>query len=107
MLVVVHHGDTYLSYKSLLYLEALGGLDILEVDAAESRGDGLDHLHEALRIGLVDLNVVRINSCENLEKKRLAFHDRLGCLGADVAQSEYGGTVRYHGHKVAAPRVVE
>lgn len=57
MLVVVHHGNVALRLETALDLEAFGSLDILEVDSAEGRSNGLDHLHHLVGIGFVDFDI--------------------------------------------------
>ena len=76
-----------------LDVEALGRLDVLEVDAAEGgleRGDDLDEL---VRVGLVDLDVEHVDVGELLEQAALALHHRLAGQGADVAKTEHGRAV--------------
>ena len=79
MLVVVHHGDVELFLEATLDLEALGGLDVLEVDASEGRGDGLDGLDKLLRVLLVNLDVEYIDACLYLEQQSLTLHYGLAC----------------------------
>ena len=101
VLVVVHHRDVALLLEPALYLEALGGLDVLEVYAPEGGGDGLDCGDEFFRILLIQLYVVAVQSCEYLEQQCLSFHDGLAGQCSDVAQSEDGGTVGDDGHEIA------
>lgn len=105
VLVVVHDGDVELLAQARLDLEALGCLDVLEIDAAEGRGDGLDRADERLGIGLGDLDVEGVDAREGLEEHALALHDGLRGEGPDVAQSQNGRAVRDDGHEVAAVRV--
>ena len=101
MLVVVHHGDVALLLEPALYLEALRGLDVLEVDASEGGGYGLDGGDEFLRILLVQLYVVAVQSSEYLEQKGLPLHHGLAGEGSDVAQTEDGRAVGDDGHEIA------
>ena len=90
-----------------LDVEAVGRLDVFEVDAAEGRferGDDVDQLVEVL---LVDLDVEHVDAGELLEQHALAFHHRLGRQRADVAQAQHGRAVGDHGHQVAARGVPE
>ena len=105
VLVVVHHRDIQLLTQARLDLEAFRGLDVLEVDAAEGRGDGPDGPDECLGIGLRNLDVEGVESGEGLEQHAFALHDRLGGQRADVAQAEDCRTVRNDGHEVALARV--
>src|SRR5690606_10376639 len=64
VLVVVEDGDLHALLEAFLHLEALGRLDVLQVDAAEGgleRGDGLDH---AAYVGRIDLHVEDVDAGE-------------------------------------------
>ncbi|MNC89091.1 hypothetical protein D3C83_49890 [compost metagenome] len=102
MLVVVEHRDLHALAQLLLDQEALGRLDVLEVDAAEGglqRGDDVD---QPVRIGLVDLDVEAVDAGEFLEQHRLAFHHRLAGERADVAQAQHRSAIGDHADQVAA-----
>ena len=101
VLVVVHDGDVELGFEAGFNLEAFGGLDVFEVDAAEGGGDGLDHLDEALGVVLVDLDVEGVYATVDFEQEAFAFHDGFAGECADVAEAEHGGAVGDDGHKVA------
>ena len=101
VLVVVHDGDVELGFEAGFNLEAFGGLDVFEVDAAEGGGDGLDHLDEALGVVLVDLDVEGVYATVDFEQEAFAFHDGLAGECADVAEAEHGGAVGDDGHEVA------
>ena len=113
-LVVVEDGDVELGVEDALNLEAGGGGDVLEVDAAIHRGEGADGLDDALGVGLAGvgpaLAAVReghrpgIDVGEGLEERGLALHHRDGRQGAEVAQTEDGRAVGDHGHEVALAR---
>ena len=98
-------GMSRLLPQPLLDLEARRGGDVLEVDAAEDRGDALDGLDDLLG-GLLDVEADRegVDAGELLEQQRLALHHRQGGLGADVAQAQHGGAVGDDGHGVALDR---
>jgi hypothetical protein len=83
-----------------------GGLDVLQIDAAEGGFQRGDHLDEAVGILGVDLEVEHVDAGELLEQDRLALHHRLGGQRADIAQAQHGGAVGDHGHQVAARGVV-
>ncbi len=101
VLVVVHHGDVQLILEPRLDLETFRGLDVFQVDAAESRGDGLDGLDEFLGILLVDLDVEYVDTREDLEQQSFPFHYRFPGQRADVAQSQNGRPVGDDGDQVA------
>ena len=93
VLVVVEHRDLHALLERLLDDEALRGLDVLQIDAAEGRlqpGDGLD---QCLRVALVDLDVEHVDVGELLEQHRLAFHHRLAGQAADGPKTQHGGAV--------------
>jgi hypothetical protein len=102
MLVVVEHRDLHPLAQRALDDEALGRLDVFEVDGAEGgleRGDDFDQL---LRVALVELDVEAVDAGELLEQHRLAFHHRLRRERADGAQAEHRGAVADHGDQVGA-----
>ena len=98
MLVVVHDGDVELLLQAPFNLEAFGGLDVLEVDAAECGRYGLDGGYEFFGVFLVDFDVEHVDACVYLEQQALALHYRLAAHGADVAQAEHGRAVGDDGH---------
>ena len=101
VLVVVEDRDLHRAPQFLLDLEALRGLDVLQVDATKGRFQqlaGADHLFGVLG-GKLDVEHVYVG--EALEQHRLAFHHRFAGLGADVAQTQNGRAVRDHPDQVA------
>ena len=94
------------AFELLLDVEALGGLDVLEVDAAERRLEARHALDELVRVVLRDLDVEDVDVGEALEEDPLALHDRLAGEGADVAEAEDGRAVRDDGHEVPLARVL-
>ncbi|MGC0373773.1 hypothetical protein RKD28_001289 [Streptomyces sp. SAI-229] len=78
-----------------------GGGDVLEVDAGEAGGDGLDDLDD--RVGVLGVQAQRpgVDAGEPLEQGRLALHDRQRGLRADVAQAQHRGAVRHDRNGVA------
>ncbi len=109
VLVVVEDRECFMrSRRRALDVEAVGRLDVLEVDAAEGRlerGDAVDQLVEVVL--LVDLDVEHVDAGELLEEHSLALHHRLGRQRPDVAQAQHGRAVGDHGHQVAARGVAE
>ncbi len=100
VLVVVEHRNLHPLAQLLLDVEALGRLDVLEVDAAERRLQRRDHLDDLVRIRLADLDVEDVDAGELLEDAALALHHRLACQRADVAEAEHRGAVGDHGDQV-------
>ena len=102
VLVIVEDRDAHALGELALDVEALGRLDVFEVDAAQrgfQRGDDVD---QAIRVTLGQLDVEHIDARELLEEAALAFHHRLGGQRPDVAQAQHGCAVGDHAHEIAA-----
>src|SRR5690606_13271270 len=67
VLIVVEHRNVALLDQRTLDLEALGRLDILEVDAAEGAGNALDGINEGLRALRLDFDIEHVDTGEALE----------------------------------------
>ncbi len=102
VLVVVEDRDLHPLPAHLLDVEALRRFDVLEVDAAERRLQRHDHVHQLVRVELVDLDVEAVDARELLEQHRLALHHRLGGERADRSQAQHRGAVGDHADQVAA-----
>ena len=101
----MEHGDVHFLFQGVFNDEALRGLDVFKVDAAEGgfhRPDGGDELFGA---GRLEAEVEHVDVREILEQDALSFHHRLGGVGSDVAESENGGAVGNHAHQVGAAGV--
>ena len=101
MLVVMKDRDVHALAQLLFNVEALGRLDVFEVDAPQSRLHGGNDLDQLVRVALGQFDVEHIDACKLLEQAALALHDGLGRQGANVAQTQYGRAVGDHGHQVA------
>ena len=101
MLVVVHHGDVERALQALFDVETFRSLYVFKVDAAERGGYLLYSLAELFGVFFVNLNVEHVDAAINLKQESLALHDGLAAHGSDVAQTEHGGAVAYHGNQVA------
>ena len=106
MLVVVEDGDLHLLAQLALDVEALGGLDVFQVDAAQGGFQCADDLDQLVGVALGQLDVEHVDAGKLLEQAALAFHHRLAGQRADVAQAQYGGAVGDHAHQVAARGVL-
>ena len=106
VLVVVEHRDGHQLAQALLDDEALGRLDVLEVDAAEGRAEQPHAVDELVDVLGVDLEVDAVDVGEALEQDGLALHHRLGAESAQIAQAEHRGAVGDHRHQIAARGVV-
>jgi len=74
----MHDRDVAEFFQLGLDLEALGRLDVLEVDATEGGGQRLHHLHEFDLVLLFHAQVDRVNVGELLEENCFALHNGLG-----------------------------
>ena len=101
MLVVVEDRDVAALLERLLDLEALGRLDVLEVDAAERRREQLAEADHLFRVFGFDLDVEHVDVGETLEQDALALHHRLAGQRADIPEAEHGGPIGHDRDEVA------
>ena len=80
--------------------------DVLQVDAAEGRGDADDRLDDLVGVLGVQADGERVHAAEGLEQGGLALHNRHGGLRADIAQTQDRAAVGDDGHRVRLQRVV-
>jgi hypothetical protein len=85
VLVVVHHGYVAFLLQTALDFEALGSLDVLEVDAAECRRYRFHHLDEFFGIFLVDFDIEAVDTGKYLEQQAFALHYRFAGESAYIA----------------------
>ncbi|MNZ97461.1 hypothetical protein D3C78_1166990 [compost metagenome] len=107
VLVVMEYRNVALLDQRTLDLEALGRLDVFQVDAAEGDRDALDGVDEGLRAFRVHLDVEHVDAGETLEQHPLALHHRLGRQRTQVAQTEDRGAIGDDCHQVALAGVLE
>ncbi len=101
MLIVVEDRDVTALLEGFFDLEALGRLDVFEVDPADGRREHLAETDHFLGVLGVDLDVEDIDVGEALEQDALALHDRFAGESADVAEAEHRGAVGNHRDEVA------
>ena len=106
VLVVVEDRNVQQLAQALLDDEALGRLDVLEIDAAPALAEKPDAVDELVGILGRDLEIDGVDVGEALEQHRLAFHHRLGGERAAIAEAENGGAVGDDGDEVALGGVV-
>ena len=87
--------------KPALDLEALRRLDVLELDGAERRRDGLDGANDLFGVLAVDQDGHAVDADQGIEEHRLALHDGQACHRADVAQAQNRRAVGDDGDRVA------
>src|SRR5680860_724244 len=102
VLVIVDHGDVKKLSEAFLHREASRGRDVLEIDAAERRGDRDDRSDDLVHVLGVEADRNRINLGEPGEQRGLAFHHWQSREGSEVAQAQNGGPVGDHGHPVGS-----
>ena len=106
VLVIVEHGNIHDFAQPLLNDEALRRPDVFQVDAAEGGPQEPYAIDELVHVPGVDFQIDAIHVGETLEQNRLALHHRLGRLGAQIPQAQYGGAVGNHRHQAALGGVV-
>ena len=105
VLVVVEDGNVAALLQSALDLDAAGGGDVLQIDAAKAAGDQFHGADDLIHILAADAEGEGIHIAEGLEQGTLALHHRHTGLGADVTQPQHSGTVSDDGHQIAAAGV--
>jgi len=101
VLIVVEDRDAHGLLELFLNVEALRGLDVFKVDAAEGGFEDLARADDLLGVGGSELDVEDVDIGEAFEQDALAFHDGLTGEGADVAEAQDGAAVADDGHQVA------
>ena len=102
VLVVVEDGNVHSFLELLFDVEALGCLDVFQIDTAKGRLHGGDYVDQPVRVILGQFDVEDIDTGEFLEQTGLAFHDGFGCERPDVAQAEDSGAIGDDADKVGA-----
>ena len=77
MLVIVEHRNVHPLAAQLFDDEAVGGLDVFQIDRAKGGFQRTDDGRQLYRVRLVQLDVETVDIGEFLEQNRLAFHHRL------------------------------
>ena len=109
-------GNVELRVEAVLDLEAGGRGDVLEVDPAVLRSDGLYRRYYAFRVGAPPVGAVlpaarkrdrpRVDVAERLEEDCLALHHRDGRRRAEVAESENRSSIGNDGYEIGLCRRV-
>ena len=106
VLVVMEDRDVHQFAQALLDDEALGRLDVFQIDAAPAGAEQLDAIDELVRVLGGDFQIDGVDVGEALEQHRLAFHHGLGRQRAEIAQPQNRGAVGDDGDEIALDRVV-
>ena len=85
MLVVMHNRNIEGALQTLLDIETLWGLDVLQIDTAKGGRNLFDSLAELLRIFLVNLDIEHVDATIDLEQQTFTLHDGLTAHRTDVA----------------------
>ena len=88
VLIVVEHRDLHALLELGLDLEAFRALDVLQVDAAESRFQQLAGADDLAGVFRAQLEIEHIDVSEAFKQNALAFHYGLSGARADVAKSK-------------------
>ncbi len=101
VLVVVHDRNVQALLQTPFDFEAARCRDVLEVDAAEDRGD-VDHgLDDRVDVLGVQADREGVDAGELFEEHALALHHRRGGQRPDVAEPQDRGAVADDRHRVA------
>ena len=87
VLIIVENGEIKLFDESPFDVEALGCLDVLEIDSAEDWEDLADDVEQFLWVLFLDADWDQINSSEQLEETALSLHDWESGIGANVPEA--------------------
>ena len=104
--IFVKDGNVHLLLQGLLDDEALGRLDIFEIDAAEGGPHQAHRIDEFIRVFGIELDVDRIDVGKALEQHRLALHHRLGAERAEISEAQNRGAVGDHRDQIALVGIV-
>lgn len=100
MLIVMEDRNIEILLQPLFDLEAARRRDILQINAAEGRGNRLNRPYDLIRILRVQTDWERVDVRQLLEQHRLAFHDRHRRHRADIAQTEHSGSIGDNRHGI-------
>ena len=105
MLVIVKDRNAHPLFEFFFNIEALRRLDVFQIDPAERRLHGGNHVDQFVRVIFGQLDIEHVDPGEFLEQATLAFHDRLGGQRADVTQTKHGSTVGNHTDQIGPRRI--
>ena len=100
VLIVMEDGNVAHLLELLLNLEAPGGGDVLQVDAAKAARQQRHRADDLVHVLAADAQGEGVHVGKGLEQRALALHHGHTGLRADVAQAQHGGAVGDHGHQV-------
>jgi len=100
MLVVMENRDIAALLELLLNLEAAGGGDILQVDAAERSGEKRNSIDDIIDFLGTDAERECIDVAEGLEKGALSFHNGHAGFRSDITETKDSRAIRNDCDKV-------
>jgi hypothetical protein len=101
VLVIVENRNVQLLAQARFDFKAARRGDVLQIDAAEGRGNRFHRADDFLDILRVQANRERVHVRELLEQDGFALHDRHRCQRTDVAQTQHCRAVRHDCDEVA------
>ena len=87
MLVIVEYRDIELFLQARLYLEALRGSNVFQVDSAEARSDVFYCFDDLFCISRIKADWERVNATELFKEDCLSFHNRHSGFRSDVSEA--------------------
>ena len=100
MLVIMENRDVTKFFQPTLNLKASRCRDILQIDSSETLGNHIDGIYDGIHIFIVYADWKRIHIRKLFEQRTLSFHNRHTGRRADIAQSQYSGSICDYCHKI-------
>ena len=98
----MEYGDIARGLEPFLDLETAGRGNVLQIDAAEAAGQQGNRLYNVIHVFAADAQRDGVHAAELLKEHTFALHHGHTGFGTDIAQSQHGGAVRDHRHRVPA-----
>jgi len=105
MLVIMEDGDVHFLLQLRLHKEAIGPLDVLQVNSPEGRPKFLNDSNKLFRVFHINAQIDGVDICELLEEHGFALHHGLGGECAEVPETQNSRAVGDHGHHIRFVRV--
>ncbi len=96
------HRNVHALAQLLLDVEALGRLDVFQVDAAQGGLHRGDHVDQFVGVALGQFDVEDVDAGELLEQAALALHHGFCGQRANVTQAQHGRAVGDDADQIAA-----
>ena len=89
-------------FQFLFDLETSGSCDVFQVNAAEAAGDHIDGIYDFIHIFALNAQRECVHIAKSFEQHAFSFHNRHTCFRSDIAQTQYGRSVRYNQTHIVA-----